>query len=153
MKKYLIIAICLMMALVTGCNKNNDATVGDKAEEKEDAVISTEAMQLVSATGKSATVKVENTSDAVWQSGNWRDYHLEVMKDGEWYKVEQIGDFANTMELMIFTPGQKATHTFEFEKRYGNLPEGKYRIVKYWWAKATENKEAGELVTTCEFSI
>lgn len=156
MKKYLVIAICIIMMMLSGCNMNKtngkDATVGDKVEGGE-SVQNNEAMKLVKATNKSATVTIENNSPSVWQSGNMKDYELQILKDGEWYKVEQIGEFANTMELMGLHPGQKITHTFEFEKRYGTLPSGRYRIVKRWWGSLTANSEKGEIITACEFDV
>ena len=126
------------------------ATVGDRApdgrEEYEGAV-----MQYVSSTDGSLTVLIENNTDSVWQSGNMRDYRLEVEKDGEWYTVEQIGELANTMELMIFAPGDALTHTFVFTERYGKLEAGKYRVAKSWWANASDTREAGEFYLYCEF--
>ena len=82
-----------------------------------------------------------------------RDYRLETERGGEWYEVKQIGEFANTMELMIFTPGQILTHTFDLELRYGKLPAGSYRVVKSFWANATATEEAHEFYLICEFSV
>jgi hypothetical protein len=82
-----------------------------------------------------------------------RDYRLEIERDGEWYEVKQIGELANTMELMIFAPEQELTHTFEFAERYGKLATGRYRVVKSFWANATETSEAGEFYLVCEFTV
>lgn len=162
MKKIiLLIAAMLIIASVTGCDmikkkfsNCKSGTLGDKVEDStgrstyEGANIS-----LVSASSESITVKIENNSASTWQSGNMRDYFLEGEKDGEWYRVEQIGEFANTMELMIFAPGDKLTHTFEFCERYGDLPSGKYRVVKAFWANATATAEAQEFYLICEFTV
>jgi hypothetical protein len=82
-----------------------------------------------------------------------RDYSLEAEKNGEWYTVNQVGELANTMELMIFAPGETLTHTFEFKERYGNLPSGKYRVVKSFWANKTETADAHEFHLVCEFTV
>ena len=141
MKKYLIIAMALLvLASLMGCDvvkdmiPSKDATIGDKVERDENNTLGGAEMMLVSSTSSSLTVKMENNSDSTWQSGNMRDYRLEAEKDGEWYEVEQKGEFANTMELMIFAPGQTLTHTFEFAERYGNLPAGKYRVFLFFCA-------------------
>ena len=160
MKKYLIVAMALLaLTPLMGCDmvKNmipsKDATIGDKVERDENDTLDGAEMIFVASTSASLTVKMENNSDSTWQSGNMRDYRLEAEKDGEWYEVEQKGEFANTMELMIFAPGQTLTHTFEFSERYGNLPAGKYRVVKSFWANSTATSEAHEFFLACEFDV
>ena len=151
-------AMLLLMASLFGCTmidkvmNNDDASLGDKVEgEKID--YDGAVMEYVSHTADSLTVKIANGTDSTWQSGNMRDYSLEAERDGEWYAVNQIGEMANTMELMIFAPGQTLTHTFSFGERYGKLSAGKYRVVKSYWANATETSEAGEFHLVCEFTI
>jgi hypothetical protein len=130
----------------------DDIKLGDKSDgaktEEQGALIT-----LVSSNSSSLTVRIENSTDSTWQSGNMRDYSLEAEKNGEWYTVTQIGEFANTMELMIFAPGETLTHTFEFKERYGNLPSGKYRVVKSFWANKTETADAHEFHLVCEFTV
>ena len=129
-----------------------NATVGDDPQGEKIAYDGAK-MEWVSGTEDSLTVKITNGTDSTWQSGNMRDYWLEAERDGQWYAVNQKGEFANTMELMIFSPGQTMTHTFNFTERYGVLSSGKYRVVKSFWANATENTEAGEFHLVCEFTV
>ena len=161
MKKTVILlaAMLLIIASLTGCvpvrnfvAKNigaffTDGKSGDKGNREETA------MEYISSTSDSLTVKIVNNTDSTWQSGNMRDYRLEIEKNGEWYEVTQIGELANTMELMLFAPGEEMTHTFYFAGRYGKLIPGKYRVVKSWWANATETTPAGEFYLTCEFTV
>ena len=160
MKKIILIsALLILCATLPSCDMINkikhgktDSTVGDKTEGskiEESGAIAT----LISADSTSATVKIENKTNSTWQSGNMRDYSLEVENDGEWYQVNQIGEYANTMELMIFSPGESLTHTFLFAERYGNLTPGKYRVVKAYWANKTETSDAHEFHLICEFTV
>lgn len=155
----LIAAFFLLCSSLIGCEMINkiipgisNATAGDKNEaqiiEENGAIIT-----LISADSTSLTVKIENNTDSTWQSGNMKDYSLEVQKDGEWYTVNQIGEFANTMELMIFAPGESMTHTFRFSDRYSNLTPGKYRVVKSYWANKTDTADAHEFHLVCEFTV
>lgn len=158
MKKIIIAAaLILLCASLMSCDMINrflrdDIKLGDKSDssktEEQGALIT-----LVSSDSSSLTVRIENNTDSTWQSGNMRDYSLEMEKDGEWYTVTQMGEFANTMELMIFAPGETLTHTFEFTERYGNLPQGKYRVVKSFWANKTETADAHEFHLVCEFTV
>ena len=161
MKKYILIAALLVAMLsLIGCDMINNilpdksATIGDKVEDNKDQTVREGAeITFVSCTQTSLTVRIDNGTDSTWQSGNMRDYRLEAEKDGGWYEVKQIGEYANTMELMLFAPGQSLTHTFEFADRYGTLPAGTYRIVKSFWANATATAEAHELILACQFTV
>ena len=154
MKRILFIAlVCLLTCAFIGCDtsdKNSSISnpVEGEREEKEGAV-----MKYKSNTNTSLSVVMENNTDSVWQSGNMKDYRLEAERDGAWYEVEQKGEFANTMELLLFAPGETLDHTFEFADRYGTLSAGKYRVVKSWWANATETSEAHEFYLICEFTV
>ncbi len=150
-------ALLLICASFAGCDMikkllHDDIKIGDKAEdaktEEQGALIT-----LISADSRSLTVRIENNTESTWQSGNMRDYSLEVERDGEWYTVTQVGELANTMELMIFSPGESLTHTFEFSERYGDLTAGRYRVVKSYWANATEASDAHEFHLVCEFTV
>ena len=155
----IIAAIIIISVSLAGCdavkelsNKKSDATIGGKSDGEKISYENAE-MRYVSSTSNSLTVQIVNNTASTWQSGNMRDYSLEAEKDGEWYSVTQIGEYANTMELMIFAPGQEMTHTFKFDERYGKLASGKYRVVKSWWANATETTAAGEFHLVCEFTV
>jgi hypothetical protein len=159
MRKTLFIAAALILLVsLGGCDMiknalpNKNATIGDKVENE----VPTSDGAAVSCDSSSAThltVTIVNNTDSTWQSGNMRDYRLEIERDGEWYEVKQIGELANTMELMIFSPEQSLTHTFNFSERYGRLTAGKYRVVKSFWANATEKADAHEFYLICEFTV
>ena len=161
MKKTVLIlaALFIILSSFTGCDvvrtliaKGLGAKVTDEPE-CEKTTYDGAIMEYVSSTSDTLTVRMENRTDSTWQSGNMRDYHLEAERDGKWYEVEQIGEFANTMELMIFAPGNEMTHTFSFSERYGKLLPGKYRVVKSFWANATDSTEAHEFHLVCEFTV
>lgn len=130
-----------------------NASLGERVEGNENIPADVADTKLIESSPTSLTVRIENNTDSTWQSGNMRDYRLEAERDGEWYEVKQIGELANTMELMIFAPGESLTHTFEFGERYGTLPQGKYRVVKSFWANATPSTEAHEFYFVCEFVV
>lgn len=168
MRKILLMAALLIfMASLVGCDMfekvtddidlggitNKEASITDEVEKSETVPKDGAVASVVSVSATSLTIKMENNTDSTWQSGNMRDYRLEAERDGEWYSVKQIGEYANTMELMLFAPGETLTHTFEFGDRYGKLPAGKYRVVKSFWANATATTEAHEFHLVCEFTV
>jgi hypothetical protein len=160
MRKAVFVAAALLVLLsLVGCDMikrivpKENATVGEKVENGGKISENGADVTVVSSSDTSLKVKIENNTDSTWQSGNMRDYRLEVEVDGDWYEVKQVGEFANTMELMIFAPGESLTHTFDFLKRYGRLDQGKYRVVKSFWANATATTEAHEFHLVCEFNV
>lgn len=158
MRKIILIAtLALICASLVNCDmirkeNTDDIKLGDRSDAdkklEEGALVT-----LIFADSTSLTVRIDNATDSTWQSGNMRDYSLEVQRDGAWYNVNQIGEFANTMELMIFAPGETLTHTFEFAGRYGNLTPGRYRLVKSFWANRTATADAHEFHLVCEFTV
>ena len=152
----LVIAAMLILVSLTGCDTikkiSNMIEVGEKVEHPYASMNGAE-VDVISADNKSLTIKIVNKTDSTWQSGNMKDYRLEKEKDCEWYEVNQIGEYANTMELMIFAPGEELTHTFNFADRYGTLTSGKYRVVKAFWANRTDTMEAHEFYLVCEFDV
>ena len=161
MKKTVLIlaALCIILSSLMGCDTVRGLLAGrlgakvTDEPECEKITFSGAIMEYVSGTSDTLTVHIKNGTDSTWPSGNMRDYHLEAERDGKWYEVEQIGEFANTMELIIFTPGNEMTHTFSFSERYGKLLPGKYRVVKSFWANATDTTEAHEFHLVCEFTV
>ncbi len=154
MKKAIIFALIFAItAAFTGCNmKNEDMIIGDRSDispiSKDGAEVS-----VLNVTPSSLTVKIKNNTDSFWQSGNYREYSLEYKLGGEWYKVTQTGETANTMELVIFAPGEELTHTFDLENRYGKLNTGTYRLIKSYWANRTDSEDAHAFYITIEFDI
>ena len=157
MKRLLFFTLIFLLAsALIACETKNEETdeiiIGDLVEDGRESYEGA-IMQHISNTNTTLTVYMENATEAAWQSGNMRDYHLEVELDGVWYKVEDKNEVPNTMEAMIFAPGDTVTHTFDFSERYGTLTAGKYRVVKSWWANATETSKGGGFYLTCEFTV
>lgn len=157
MKKTLFIAlICILTAVLIACDtkeeKDDEISIGDPVPD-ERGNLEGARMEYVSNTNTSLTVFMKNDTDSTWQSGNMRDYHLEMFCNGVWCIVEDKVEIPNTMELMLFAPGETLTHTFDLSVRYGTLGKGRYRVVKSWWANATKTVVAGEFYLMCEFDV
>ena len=152
---FVLLSFLLLSFCACGLLDFGKISVGERVEDDENTKegISDSAMRYISHTETSLTVEMANGSQSTWQSGNMRDYELHVKKDGVWHRVEQKGEFANTMELMLFAPGDTITHTFEFDERYGRLTPGEYRVVKNFWANETDSQEAGAFYLSCEFIV
>lgn len=75
------------------------------------------------------TLVFQNSTDAyAYEFDN--AYGLQQYVGGVWCDLEQIRDVAITTEAHFVLPGQSVEHTVDWEKRYGCLEPGKYRICK-----------------------
>ena len=84
-------------------------------------------------TDEKIVYELENTGSEDWQYGSY--YSLEVLLDGNWYKVPMNCDYnyGFTDELRILKAGetQQITISLAGASPYSNLPAGHYRLVTY----------------------
>ena len=112
MKKRLIILLCLfVVAINTGCVRNTGF------------YRDVETVKI----GEKSNVQINN--DVVSLSIIYDDtYEREIKKDGSWYKID--------VELLFNEPiwnldsGASKELEFNWEKSYGDLDIGTYRIIK-----------------------
>ena len=86
-------------------------------------------------------VTILNTTDTEIDSGNSADFFLQVEQNGQWYDLEENGDFVNTAEAYIFESGTPREMTFQWASLYGSLDPGHYRAVK-WFSEFHEDETA-----------
>ena len=127
-KTILTILLCGVMVLgMTGCGKQkNEFDIGNKSDIKisqNDVIMTIKEGTL---TNKSATLVLTNHSDKNFQYGN--PYEIEIKKDGEWHKINVELNF----DMPAFPLSSKESKEIEldWEKGYGKLSKGTYRIIK-----------------------
>lgn len=78
---------------------------------------------------KGATLIIRDTNDEPYTYGDW--YKLEKYVDGKWVDVEPLVDdyFFNEMGY-VPNENDEVRFTMNWEKIYGELPLGSYRILK-----------------------
>ena len=57
-----------------------------------------------------------------------REYCIQILVNDVWYDIDATTDW--TLELTCVEPNQKYEEEIEWSSYYGELPQGKYRIVK-----------------------
>lgn len=126
MKKILSIVFCCLFALgLYGCNKD-----GLKLKGKSNIELSLTEVSMtikegtLSKTG--ATVILNNNSDKEYLYGT--SYEIEVMKNGEWYKIDAVLYF--TSIAYSLDPHESVELTLSWQEGYGKLDSGTYRIIK-----------------------
>ena len=86
-------------------------------------------MTLKEVTDTAVTVELTNTGAETWDYGT--PWSLQVLLDGAWYEVPEIpGNWGFTAIGLMLRAGESSTETCGFT-RFGTLPAGTYRVVKY----------------------
>lgn len=151
MRKKLCIAALAVMLIVTaaGCRSHTDAeypwsitksTMDEKSENEH--IVMQLADDTPAATG--ARFTLHNTGEQDISFGS--EYAILIYVNDAWYDIE-IGDVDWTGELITVEAGGAYTAELDWSSVYGELPAGRYRIVKEY------NQENQAHLASCEFEI
>lgn len=148
MKKKLIVLVCLSI-LIVGC-KNQVTTLPAKEENNE--VVSEKEISLMVKDGtlseKGATLILKNDLDDEVDYG--ASYTIEKNNDGKWQELDGSLDF---VQVLYKLEAHKSVELeLDWEKGYGILDSGKYRIIKKISYK-NENDDYKTIDVVAEFVI
>lgn len=95
-------------------------------------------------TTKGAQLTLYNNSEKDISFGS--EYFIQIYRNNSWYDIE-VGNLDWTLELGILKPNHEHTVELDWHSIYGELPSGRYRIVKEY------EQENQAYVAFCEFEI
>ena len=157
MKNVFILCCALCLLILTACG--SAPKISEEASDLEVNNHEGVTMTVVDGSAYPGQVKVTilNATDTEIDSGNSADFFLQVEQDGQWYDLEENGDFSNTAEAYIFEKNTPREMTFQWASRYGSLDAGHYRAVK-WFFEFHENeterdKRIVDFALAAEFDI
>lgn len=150
--KYLIVAVFVLAVIgiaVAGCDSSREdrELPWSLGTESRDAFNTSDNIALsideTSLDSTNATYTITNNGVETITVG--QAYSLQVFERGKWYEIECYQDW--TLDVLEIAPANAVTITADWTNYYGELPEGKYRLVK-------EVTITDELIyLCCEFSI
>ena len=138
-------ALCLLALTACGSAPKISEEASDLEVNNHEGV----TMTVVDGSAYPGQVKVTilNATDTEIDSGNEYDFFLQAEQDGQWYNLEEKGDFANTAEA----------YTFQWASRYGSLDPGHYRAVKWFFEfhenETEQDKRVVDFALAAEFDI
>ena len=148
-------ALCLLALTACGSAPKISEEASDLEVNNHEGV----TMTVVDGSAYPGQVKVTilNTTDTEIDSGNSADFFLQVEQDGQWYDLEENGDFVNTVEAYIFEKNTPREMTFQWASRYGSLDAGHYRAVKWFFEfhkdETERDKRVVDFALAAEFDI
>lgn len=157
MKKASVFCLALCLLVLTACG--SAPKISEEASDLE--VNNHEGVTMTVVDGSAYPGQVEvtilNTTDTEIDSGNSADFFLQVEQNGQWYDLEENGDFVNTAEAYIFESGTPREMTFQWASRYGSLDPGHYRAVKRFFEfhenETERDKRIVDFALAAEFDI
>ena len=141
-----------LLLLLSACS-NTPVVVGetfDGTTNDYDGVTMTIIDDTLSSGG--VTVEILNTTEAEIDSGNEHDFRLQIEQDGQWYWLETNRELANTSEAYIYTKDEPRELALTWERTYGNLKPGHYRVTK-WFFEYREGGNHPEFLLVSEFTL
>ena len=157
MKKASVFCLALCLLALTACG--SAPKISEEASDLEVNNHEGVTMTLVDGSAYPGQVKVTilNATDTEIDSGNSADFFLQIEQDGQWYNLEENGDFANTAEAYIFEKNTPREMTFQWASRYGSLDAGHYRAVKWFFEfhkdETERDKRVVDFALAAEFDI
>lgn len=149
-KKLLSILFCGVMVLgITGCsNTKNKFNVGEKSDVQVEANDISLSIKEGTLKNIGATLILTNNSDKDFEYGN--PYEIEIKKDDEWHKINVQLNF--TLPALSLKSKETKEIELDWEKGYGKLAKGTYRIIKSIDYQKEEGK-FGTFNVAVEFTI
>ena len=157
MKKASVFCLALCLLVLTACG--SAPKISEEASDLEVNNHEGVTMTVVDGSAYPGQVQVTilNTTDTEIDSGNSADFFLQVEQNGQWYDLEENGDFVNTAEAYIFESGTPREMTFQWASRYGSLDPGHYRAVKWFFEfhkdETEQDKRVVDFALAAEFDI
>lgn len=148
-------ALCLLALTACGSAPKISEEASDLEVNNHEGV----TMTVVDGSAYPGQVKVTilNVTDTEIDSGNSADFFLQVEQDGQWYDLEENGDFSNTAEAYIFEKDMPREMAFQWAGRYGSLDTGHYRAVKWFFEfhenETEQDKRVVDFALAAEFDI
>lgn len=139
MKKILILVligiVCFSLA---GCS-NDSVEIGDESEYMVSDNLLTLKAKESSLTKSSVSLILENHTNDNYIYGN--SYSIEYQKEGIWYEIIPNSKMDFNMIGYILNSKDSKEIIINWEKLYGKLSSGKYRIIKEVYIESEQLEE------------
>lgn len=144
----LFMSLCLSLLLI-GCHGNKDLTIGELSTRQvvNDADVSL-TIELDSLTAYGGEFVLYNGGSSTCNYGD--TYAVEVLLEDGWHIIES--EVISSLIPYSLLAGEKHEFNCDWSSRYGQLPTGKYRLVREILPQNFQENKDWYWVS-CEFSI
>ncbi len=121
---FAVISICIIILIILAMINNSSKALAEL--ETIDGITMT--IKENSLTNTSTTIVITNNTEVDYSTG--QKYRIDKNVNESWYKLSMKEDMVTTMESLAIFSGDSLEMNLNWEKYYGKLEPGKYRIVK-----------------------
>lgn len=147
MKKFAALLLVLLLIL-SGCGGNK--SLG----ESEEVISNTDVLRLKITDVSNSQIALEIINESRCEVAYEEYYFLEFEKDGEWHILEpKAKDYSFIEVAYVLEKESTCTWGDKFERIYGELPEGKYRLIKYFTIFESEDDPGEKLTLAAQFRV
>ena len=143
------ILIITLMIILCSCNGAQIDIPSDVETDTNDWVTIDIDQDTVTRTSAEVTITVN--TDYEISGGEPEAFAVEMLKDGVWYKLKyKHPDDVSPAVAYGYSGTEKVTA--DWNRHYGKLPDGHYRLIKYLSATTDIDNETGE-TTEVDFCV
>ena len=140
MKKIFVIILAAIL-LLTGCGAGNKSL-----GVSEEVITDTDILKIKITSFSASEIALEITNSSKCEVGYEEYYSIEFFEDGNWHILKPKYEASFIEVAYILEKESTSTWGDSISRIYGELPEGEYRIIKYFTIFGSE-KDPGEKCT------
>lgn len=146
----LIFSLLIIIFYVTGCNNGKQLNIGGKSDVL-DNINNGVVLEIKDGTLSNMGTKIEltNNSEKILRYGP--DYFIEINENNEWHVINVHSVFHTI--LYSLHKGESVEYKIDWETNYGELPKGKYRLIKYFYFEDENKNKSDDFTVSVEFEI
>lgn len=147
MKKFAALILVLIFIL-SGCSENK--SLG----ESDEVITDTEILRIKITDISNSQIALEIINESKCEAVYEEFYTLEFEKDGVWHRLKPKNENYAFIEVAyVLEKESTCTWGHRFEKIYGELPEGKYRLIKNFTVFESENDPGEKITLAVQFRV
>lgn len=147
MKKFAALILVLLLIL-SGCGGNK--SLG----ESEEVISDTEVLRLKITDVSGTQIALEIINESKCEVAYEEYYFLEFEEEGKWHRLApKNNDYSFIEVAYVLEKESTCTWGDKFERIYGELPEGKYRLIKYFTIFESEEDPGEKLTLAAQFRV
>lgn len=147
MKKLLAIILAAIL-LLSGCSAGNKSL-----GISEEVITDTDILSIKITDISSSEIALEIINKSRCEIGYEEYYTLEFKENGEWHKLKPKHEASFIEVAYILEKESTSTWGDRISRIYGELPEGEYRIIKYFTIYGSENDPGEKCTLAARFRI
>ena len=134
--------------LLSGCGAGNKSL-----GVSEETITDTEVVKLKITEVSSEKIALEIINESKCEIGYGESYSLEFEKEGEWHRLAPKYEASFIEVAYLLEKESSCTWGDNFSRIYGELPEGKYRLIKYFTIIEPKTGSAETITLAAQFVI